>query len=539
MRRGRNDMTAEPNDFRKKWGGGDSVKKDKKYYLESLLEFSRKFQTCKKQMLILTCIFGLTLCLALWNMLMPAHRLCEEKQFHVFFLALVIFSIIFFIRVHNIYKAGKEEMLDRAFYDNVTGGINKLAFKYLYKELLGDIEPYTYALVLLDAKNFNMVNESFGQEKGDEFLRYTYEAIMREIHEEDGEMTTRSELDHFMIFLKEGDPEKIQRRLDRIIADVNRIWRESGINHPVSFRQAGYIIEHKMEVWDVMDRVRIAFQRQHAEEREKCLFYDEKMLERIKRNHKLENMFDISIQNEYFEMYLQPKVEFETGKLKGAEALVRWNHPEEGLIFPSEFIPLFEKNGKIQILDIYIFEKACQFIAERRRAGKELFSISVNLSRNHFQSPDFLDKFIMISDRYDIPRDLLEFELTENIFLDVQNYQKVKRGMHRMHEVGYKCSIDDFGSGYSSLGLLKEFEIDALKLDRTFFDDVLTNEKARNIIKCLVELAHDLHVQTVAEGIETQEQLDKLKEMPCTLIQGYFYSRPLCVSDFEKWESEF
>lgn len=271
---------------------------------------------------------------------------------------------------------------------------------------------------------------------------------------------------------------------------------------------------------------------------ERCVFYDQKIMETIKRNHKLENLFESSIENHDFEMYLQPKIEVGSWKLRGAEALVRWNHPEEGMIFPSEFIPLFEMDGKIQELHRYMFEETCKFIMERQRAGKALFPISVNIARNHFQTLDFPDKFVAIADKYNVPRNLLEFELTERIFVDEHSIENIKEGMHRIHEMGFLCSIDDFGAGYSSLGLLREFEIDVLKLDRSFFMD-MSDKKSRNIIKCLIELAKNMNVQTVAEGIETKEQMIELRDLPCNLIQGYIFSKPLSVSEFEKWEGEF
>ena len=166
--------------------------------------------------------------------------------------------------------------------------------------------------------------------------------------------------------------------------------------------------------------------------------------------------------------------------------------------------------------------------------GKELIPVSVNLSRQHFYEADFLYTFDAIAEKYQIPRNFLEFELTESIFLNPDQIHLVKNGILKMHELGFKCSLDDFGSGYSSLGLLKEFEVDALKLDRIFFLDI-ENKKAKDVIGCLIDLAKKLHVAIVAEGIEDIQQADYLKQLHCDFIQGYVYSKPLPVDEFEQW----
>lgn len=445
----------------------------------------------------------------------------------------------FFYVLHGTYEEGRKELSRRVFIDELTGGMNNTAFGMKFQGCFPDIEGSSYAVVLLDAKEFKLVNEKFGVKAGDDLLRCTYQTIQEHLCAQEKEFAARSELDHFFICMKEGTHENIQRRIDEIIEGINRVWEHTDANHPIRFRQAGYVIEeHQTDIRMIQDRVRTALQKQRFEASERCVFYDQEILERIKRNHQLESLFDASIANHDFEMYLQPKVELDSWRLKGAEALVRWKHPKEGMIFPSEFIPLFERDGKIQELDQYMFEETCRFIAKRKRAGMELFPISVNLSRDHFLTPNFLKKFVEIADKYSVPRDLIEFELTERLFLDGNSIRSVKEGMHEMHELGFHCSIDDFGTGYSSLGLLKEFEIDVLKIDRLFFED-LSDEKSKNIIKCVIQLAKTLNVQTVAEGIETLEQLDELKEIPCNLVQGYFFSKPLPVDGFEAWEKEF
>lgn len=212
---------------------------------------------------------------------------------------------------------------------------------------------------------------------------------------------------------------------------------------------------------------------------------------------------------------------------------MRWQHPERGVICPSDFIPLFERNGKICRLDVYVFREVCALMAKWERMGKRLIPVSVNLSRQHFREPGFLEEFSGIAKQYRVRTEMLEFELTESIFLDEEQIDVVKDSIHRMHALGFTCSLDDFGSGFSSLGLLKEFDVDALKLDRLFFLD-MHSEKARDVIACLMELATKLNVKTVAEGIEEPEQVEYLRQVNCDMIQGYVYARPMPADAFEE-----
>lgn len=213
---------------------------------------------------------------------------------------------------------------------------------------------------------------------------------------------------------------------------------------------------------------------------------------------------------------------------------MRWIHPQNGMIYPSDFIPLFEQNGKICRLDLYVYTEVCILLNRWRREGRALVPISVNLSRQHFKIPDFLDRFAEIAGQYEIPRGIIEFELTESIFFNNSQIDLVKKAIVRMHTLGFLCSLDDFGSGFSSLGLLKEFDVDTLKLDRSFFVN-MDGEKAKDVITCLIELSKKLKVQTVAEGIEEEDQLEYLRGMRCDMVQGYIFSRPLPIVEFEKW----
>ena len=235
-----------------------------------------------------------------------------------------------------------------------------------------------------------------------------------------------------------------------------------------------------------------------------------------------------------FHMFLQPKIIISNNKIGGAEALVRWFHPERGTIYPSDFIPLFERNDNIIKLDLYIFEEVCIFLQDMIARGEKPFVISVNVSRVHFKDNDFLKAFARIKEQYRIPNNLIELELTESIFFDNQQIESIKDTIHQIHQYGFLCSLDDFGAGFSSLGLLKDFKVDGIKMDKKFFDDI-SSQKSKDIIANFVELADKLNISLVAEGIETLEQLEFLKSVHCNMVQGYIYSKPLPVDEFILW----
>ena len=194
---------------------------------------------------------------------------------------------------------------------------------------------------------------------------------------------------------------------------------------------------------------------------------------------------------------------------------------------------MFERSGDICRLDLYVLEEVCPMLAGRLAQGAPVFPVAVNLSRRHFQTTDFLQRFADIRDQYQIPGGLIELELTESIFFTVGDILNVKEAIRRMHELGFLCSLDDFGAGFSSLGLLKSFMVDSVKLDRSFFLD--DSQRAHDVVESIVELARKLGIETVAEGIEAPEQVDFLRSIGCDLVQGYVYARPMPAEELEAW----
>lgn len=445
----------------------------------------------------------------------------------------ILLFLFFLLILLLIYRNNRRRLEYIAFVDAVTGGMNNAAFCLKLRETLKNARRNEYTVAVINIRNFKMINESFGTHEGDRTLHYCMQILRKNVKE--GEIAARGNADDFFLCLKEGNRNIVAARLQEIVREINSFNENLENPYHLSFRQGAYLIdEPDLDSTIIQDRVMTACMNQQEFGENSCVFYDICFTQKMKQEHELNAMFRGALENGDFKVYFQPKVSLEDEKTAGAEALVRWQHPEEGMISPGDFIPLFEKNGNICRLDCYVFEEVCRTIDRWRREGRKLFPVSVNLSRQHFKRNDFLNQFADVAAKYRIPEGLLELELTESIFFDDNSIAMVRESINRMHELGFKCSLDDFGSGFSSLGLLKEFDVDTIKLDRRFFLD-MSKPKAEDVVECLIDLAGRLKVKTVAEGIETQEQIDFLKQIHCDMVQGFFYSRPLRAEEFEEW----
>lgn len=430
-----------------------------------------------------------------------------------------------------------------AFVDRVTGGMNNAAFQMQCRRLLPGSPPGTYAVAVLNIKQFKLINEYFGSEAGNQTLQFVMDLLNRRLEPERDSFAARASADLFYLCLRCGDPKAIQQQIQEIVAEAESEaaamnWRSQNNNTPfrLVLQPGVYLVdEPDLEITVIQDRANTACRDRLASEDGVCKFYHISSTRRLQREKELNDLFGMSLEQRDFQVYLQPKVWAESGALGGAEALVRWIHPQKGMIYPSDFIPLFEANGNICRLDLYVFEEVCRTIQRWQAVGEPLFPISVNLSRQHFQKPDCLESLQEIARRYQIPDGILELELTESVFFDDQSIEHMKTQIQEMHRMGFRCSLDDFGAGYSSLGLLMEFDVDTIKLDRRFFLDV-SKPKARYVVESIVDLARKIGARTIGEGIETDEQLEFLRHARCDMVQGYIYSRPVPIQEFEAWK---
>lgn len=245
----------------------------------------------------------------------------------------------------------------------------------------------------------------------------------------------------------------------------------------------------------------------------------------------IESDFEEGIKNNEFKIYIQPKFDTRTEQIVGGEALIRRIRNNQ-IIMPKFFIPQYEENGIITRLDMFVFENICKKLKEWKENNYKLLSISINQSARDLYDKNYLNKLKQVIDKYGINPNLIELELTETVVID--NIENAKEAEKEVHSLGFIVSMDDFGVGYSSFSMLRKIEIDVLKIDKTFSDEVLKDERGKIIIESIIEMAKKLKIKTVAEGIETIEQVEYLKQIGCDIIQGYFFDKPLPIEQFEE-----
>ena len=436
---------------------------------------------------------------------------------------------------HRILEKNNLELEKLAYADEVTAGINRFKFEQLAGNYLRLKPPGYYAIVWLNVDKFKVINDMAGEEGGNRSLKYIYEVISRNIRPD--ELVCRTSADNFTLLLQVETKAVMSQRLETIARKINSFNKDDSYKYIFTFTAGIYIISGlNRTLTQMQDRANIArkmIEKTDSSVQCTCRFYSEKERKKLIFEKEIENKMDEALQTGRFKVYLQPKYAVATDRIAGAEALVRWLDPDRGLIPPGQFIPIFEQNGFIVKLDFYVFETVCRQLKKWQDEGRKLYPISINVSRVHFSSVDFVEQYAQICQKYEISPSWLEIEVTETVAFD--NPDKFAQIVQAFHQLGFSCSIDDFGSGYSSLNILKDIDVDVLKLDKAFFSSPHMNDhKERDIVSAIIQLAKTLKIKTVAEGIETENQRDFLKTTACDLIQGYIYSRPLPLEDFEK-----
>lgn len=257
--------------------------------------------------------------------------------------------------------------------------------------------------------------------------------------------------------------------------------------------------------------------------------FDDKVKTQAQKERRIEEQMQEALQTGCFQMYLQPQYQISDDSVSGAEALVRWQQPDGSMMPPNDFIPIFEKNGFVLKLDYEMFRQACETLRCWLDANIPAVPIAVNFSRLHLENPHFVSDLCAIAEEYAVPHQLLEIELTESAVME--HAEALKTAERELHAVGMRLSIDDFGAGYSSLGVLKSFQFDTLKLDRSFFTDQDDPQRAQAVIASVILMAHSLSILTIAEGIEECNQVELLKKLQCDVVQDYYYARPMKIED--------
>lgn len=433
-------------------------------------------------------------------------------------------------QAHQQMKASENKLKRLSRHDELTGAYNGTYFRTLLEEACRQKVPL--ALVALNIRNFRYVNETYGVAAADEFLCRIKGVLSQDLQE--GELFCRQSADTFYLALHEENPQQLSRRIKMLCADIRVHSKNLLDGYPVLLYSGGVLTAHSPDPYSItnLSYMMAALAKAKKEQQTDLCLYDQKLHESEQMRHYVESHMQSALAQEEFKLYLQPKINLQTGALEGAEALVRWQSQDRGMIFPDQFIPLFEENGFCAQLDLYMVKQVCKQLNRWRKQGYPLISISVNQTKLLFYSPGYVDKLLAITKKYDIPPQYITLEILEGLVLE--NLEKFNQSIEQLKSVGFRISMDDFGSGYSSLNTLGKIKIDELKLDRLFLMDVAkdTQGNQQKVLASIVSLAKELYIHTVVEGVETEENERMMVELSCDSGQGYYYSRPIPTDQF-------
>lgn len=413
----------------------------------------------------------------------------------------------------------------KATHDSLTNLHNR---DYFYEKILDmkkENPDVTYYIVCTDIKDFKMINDLFGYEMGNEILRRFGYNLKQSLPK--NVIIARLVSDRFAFCI-----EKEMFRGNYLVDCLNDAQSLLRTREYQLHMHAGvYEVQPEdMDVSLMCDRAALAIRTVKNDYDVMIAYYDDVLMNKMKNSKRMINEFDYALENHQFVMFLQPQVDTD-GTVLGAEALTRWIHPEKGMISPGEFIPVFEDAGLIHRLDQYIWEQAACKLKEWSERGRGDMHISVNISTKDFYYIDIFKEFTNLVEKYEIRPQQLKLEITESVLM--RDTDKQLELISRLQGYGFHVEIDDFGSGYSSLNMLQNFRADVLKIDMGFLQKIQDQERTRIILDMIVNLAKRLQMVVISEGVETQNQVEYLKEMGCDMFQGFYFARPIAVCDFE------
>ncbi len=423
-----------------------------------------------------------------------------------------------------IRKLSAQEIMNIEIQDYYTTTDNPILFHDIIAQKLNTYPDKKFALIQFDIKRFKLINENYGEEAGTEMLHFITRQLSNYCNS--NQVSARVSGDVFMVMTPYEDKSEI----DETIAEIQqKVKNFRNFSYELAF--GVYLIENREEsVRAICDYAAIARQSIKKSALENVAYFSSEMQRAIKARKFVEANMKQALKNNEFLIYLQPKFSISKKAPVGYETLVRWLNPEQGMIYPDTFIPLFEENGFIKKLDAYVWECTCMVLRDWIDRNFVPLPISVNVSRANLDDSSFIDTLDNLIKKYDLPKNLLELEITESI-----ESEATLRMTDMIKEHGYTLLMDDFGSGYSSLNTLQNTKFDVLKLDREFFSTHMSNDRGKKIIMHTISMSKDVGLGLIAEGVETEEQACFLSDCGCDAAQGYLFAKPMPVQDAEKY----
>ena len=429
----------------------------------------------------------------------------------------------------DIDNLDKEMLYKMAMFDPITKHYN---WNHLvpYLEMPMDAGITDYAFVHFDVKAFRIINEVYGHIAGNKVLTN----VVKAMNEADYVLSSaRCHNDNFAMMIKDMPEEEMIATLEDFFDGLSHL--EEDDNYKIHYRCGVVPMQRALLLGNrVADAGKLAQSLGTNNNKTEIIIYTDKMHDDVLWSNYIKAYVDTAIENDEFVVYLQPKFDIHKEKIKGAEALIRWNYKNKEFLSPVKFIPFFEKDGSIGKIDDIVLNKVCNAFLEWKKEGKPLYPISVNLSRSRLYDVKLIDHLTEIVDSYGVDHALIDFELTESASYD--NMSQMIQVLNSLREKGFKISMDDFGTGYSSFSLLTEMPLDTLKIDKSFVDKIGTfndSDKDMAVIRHIISLAKELDFTCLAEGAEKKPQVDRLRELGCDVIQGYYYSKPIPVEEYE------
>ncbi len=439
---------------------------------------------------------------------------------------------ILLFRLRNAIMRSSLEFFEQikylAEYDTMTGIYNRNKFYGAVEAVLKEIPDKEFAVICLDIDRFKLINAYFGREQGDVLLKDIAKSLFDFKEHCNGMIVGRIDADIFGICIPVGC-------LQSFVKYVEDVFKGYGKKHDYNIvcNMGIYEIKNRAEnVGDMMDKAMLANKKNKGNAMPSFMYYDDEMSRRMEIEQEILNDMHKALENREFSVFYQPQYRLKDEKLMGAEALVRWIHPVKGFVSPGDFVPVFEHNGFIVQMDYYVWDTVCRDIRKWIDDGKPFGYVSINISRVNLYRPTFVDTFLNLVKKYRIDPEYLHLEITESAY--TENQDVLKETVSILQKNGFRIMMDDFGSGYSTLNVFKEMPVDVLKMDMRFMDRLTEDERSRNIVYFIINMAKSLGINVVAEGVETKEQAEYLKKMGCEYAQGYYYSKPLSKEAYEK-----